>query len=460
MKKPSSIHFVMCVTALLLPVWNRSTVTFGNVYSLDTAGITVKIAEEDALIKISFEPVGRFEVKLNVHPENSGTPITIHVELAGTGPKTWPAEYLCVLDESGQTIPIRRNGIEWHRFDMTVPGVRRSYMIRAVPPDDVELWPKLSTENERIASDPETGITVSISKWYGGRKGALSIRFDDSHPTHLSKVIPLLDEFGFSGTFMINPGNAAFQNYEPEWEACARTGRHEFANHTLHHRGAKTEEEIEREIGKVSEYIWSIFPHRSKLVAFNRGGGTTWITRKPFIYYLRKYHLFHVTGSLGMDDVYGNRIAALRRHMVRHIERAGWCRIHFHSIGAGLATSEDNFLAAMQLIEEHESQIWIAGLANVYKYNQERNTARLAIVRRSSDYIELELSCGSAVELYDHPLTLQADLPHNWPAEKVCLMQDDKNPVSIADYVSEPGRNVVRWNVPPVNGRYTLCKNP
>jgi len=450
----------MCVTALLLLVWDRPTVIFASVYSLDTAGIKVKIPEEEALTKISFDPVGRFEVKLNVYPESSDGPITIHVELAGTGPKTWPAEYLCVLDESGQTIPIRRNGIEWHRFDMEVSGARRSYIIRAAPPEDVEPEPKLSIETERTATDPETGVTVSICKWYGGRKGALSIRFDDSHPTHLSKVIPLLDEFGFKGTFMINPGNADFQNHRLEWEACARTERHEFANHTLHHRGAKTEEEIDREIGKVSEYIQSIFPQRSKLVAFNRGGGTSWITRKPFVYHLRKYHLFHVTGSLGMDDVYGNRIAALNRHLTKHIERAGWCRIHFHSIGAGQATSEDNFLAAMQLIKTHEAKLWIAGLADVYKYNQEQNTAKLAIVRRSADFVELELSCGTAVELYDQPLTLQADLPHNWPANKVRIIKNNTDTVPITESVSEQDRNIVRWNVQPVNGRYTLRKNP
>ena len=460
MKRPVNIHLFMFVTALLLPVWSRSTVTFSGVFSLETDGIKVKIAEEGGLTKISFEPLRRFEVKLNVHPENSDGPITIHVELDETGPKTWPAEYLCVLDESGQTIPIHRNGIEWHRFDMEVPGARRSYIIRAVPPDDVEPGPKMSTETERIASDPETGITVSICRWYGGRQGALSIRFDDSHPTHLSQVFPLLDEFGFRGTFMINPGNAAFRNHRPEWEACARTGRHEFANHTLHHRGADSEEAIEREIGKVSEYIRAIFPQRSKLLAFNRGGGTSWTTRKPFVYHLRKYHLFHVTGSLGMDDVYGNRITALSQHLTKHIERAGWCRIHFHSIGAGLGTSEDNFLAAMQLIKTHEAQLWIAGLADAYKYLQERNTARLAIVRRSTDYIELEFSCGTAVELYDQPLTLQADLPNDWPANKVRIIKDNKDTMPIAESVLEQGRNVIRWHVPPVSGRYTLRKNP
>jgi hypothetical protein len=158
-----------------------------------------------------------------------------------------------------------------------------------------------------------------------------------------------------------------------------------------------------------------------------------------------------------MDDVYGNRTEALRRHLIKHIERAGWCRIHFHSIGAGLATSEDNFLAAMQLIKKHESQIWIAGLADVYKYSQERNTAKLAIIRRSSDFVELELSCGTAMELYDHPLTLQAELPYHWPANKVCIIKDT---VPITKSASEQDRNVVRWHVPPVTGRYTLRKNP
>lgn len=425
------------------------------VTQVETAGIKARIAGGENLARLFLEPIRRFEVRIDVHPAGHLGLIPVQVELAKTGRTAWPAEELCVVDETGKAVPIRRNGIQWHQFDMTVPGVRRSYLVRAVPPDDTKPGRKLPTESERIASDSATGIFASICKWYGGRDAALSIRFDDSHPTHLSQAIPILREFGIRTTFMINPGNPDFQEHREEWEVCARTGEHEFANHTLHHRGAATEEGIECELGEVSKYIWTLFPQRSKLVALNRGGGTVWVTKKPFSHYLRKYHLFHVSGSLGMDDVYGNRIAAFERHLVSHIQRGGWCKTHFHSIGQGLATSEENFIAEMRLVKKYEPQLWLAGLADIYKYQAERKAAKLALIALSPDCVEVQLSCGTDPGLYDQRLTIQVELPHDWSPARIRVMHEDEEPV-IFRVVSGPERNLIRWHVPPVNSRYVL----
>ena len=43
-------------------------------------------------------------------------------------------------------------------------------------------------------------LRLSVAKWRDGRAAALSIRFDDSHPTHLAKAVPILREYGFRGT--------------------------------------------------------------------------------------------------------------------------------------------------------------------------------------------------------------------------------------------------------------------
>lgn len=94
----------------------------------------------------------------------------------------------------------------------------------------------------------------------------------------------------------------------------ARRGDQELANHTMHHRGAIGDEEMEAEIGEAAKAIWTLQPGKSKLMAQNLGGGTVWETTRTLRYYLEKYHLFDASaGSLGMDDVYGNRAAAFRQ---------------------------------------------------------------------------------------------------------------------------------------------------
>ena len=80
-----------------------------------------------------------------------------------------------------------------------------------------------------------------------------------------------------------------------------KQGDMELANHSAHHRGAKGDEDMDREIGTATEAIWKLTPGRSKLMALNLGGGTRWETTRTLRHYLDKYHQFDASsGSLGM----------------------------------------------------------------------------------------------------------------------------------------------------------------
>ena len=300
---------------------------------------------------------------------------------------------------------------------ITVPPERSTFLVRAVTPAGVR--PEFRPETECEATDPKTGLSATISKWYNGRRAALSIRFDDSHPTHLGKAIPLLNEYGFRGTFMVNPAGhppdsrrrSAFEDQRDEWEAVARRGDHEFANHTMNHRGAGDDKSMEHEIGEASKAIWKLFPKRSKLAALNLGGGTQWVTTKTLGYYLDKYHLFDASAnSTGMDDTYGNRVATFRRLLEAHIKRGLWYKVHYHYIGKGLSSSEANFRAALDIAKEHKGKLWIAGMADIHKYQTERRRTQLAIENNGPSCVSLQLSCSTTPELYDQPLTIEVKL--------------------------------------------------
>jgi hypothetical protein len=258
---------------------------------------------------------------------------------------------------------------------------------------------------------------------------------------------------------MINPGGDGDVENRAAWEAVAGRGDQEFANHTLNHRGADGDEEMEREIGEASEYCWSIFPRRSKLLALNLGGGTFWETSRPLSYYLEKYHLFPVSGSLGMDDVYGDRVPALRRHIERHIERGLWCRVHYHSIGPGLAASDENFRAAMEVVEEHRPQLWIAGMADIHKYQTERKAAKLSLRPLSANRLALRLSCATDPSLFDQPLTIELMSPPAGASEKLTVRNEASQPLTLR-HASHAERAVIRFDVPPVAASYTIETTP
>ena len=431
----------------------------------EVAGVKIRLVDHDGMATFSADLIEKHELRINVDPRGPREPLILHVELPISGRNTWPAADVEVLDSNGQAISVRRPGIEWHELSISVPAVRGTYLVHAVDPPEGRA--RLPSEEERHATDPTTGLIARIAKWHDGRRAALSIRFDDSHPTHLAVAIPLLRQYGFKGTFMVNPGGpdplnprrrSAFHDHRGEWEACARRGDQEFANHTMHHRGALGDEAMEREIGDAAKAIWDLFPGKSRLLALNLGGGTQWETTKTLRYYLDKYHLFDASaGSLGMDDVYGNRVDAFRRHLERHIERAGWCRIHFHDVGEGHGSSEANFRAALDVAKEHQSDLWIAGMADVYKYQTERLGATLALESIGPRRAALALRCSTDPALYDQPLTIDVKIPASW-APKPVAVTDSRAKAIDARRVPTSDGVVLRFSVPPTNAEYTIAR--
>lgn len=423
----------------------------------DLGGVLIKLEDVASPASVSAQLVQPFRIQLAVDPKGETAPLAIRVELPISGPRAWPAADVEVRDAQGQALLVRRAGIEWHKLSFQVPAAAREYIVQAVPP--AEEQPKLPSERERLIQDAATGLRVGIAKWHDARKAALSLRFDDSHPTHLTKVLPILSEYGFLGTFMINPGanepgsrrRSAFQERLAEWEAVARQGDHELANHSAHHRGAKGDAEMEAEIAEAAQAIWKLTPGRSPLLALNLGGGTWWETTRTLRHYLDKYHHFDASqNSTGMDDTYGNRVANFRRILEQHIERGLWCRIHFHAIGEGLNSSEANFRAAMDVAREHQADLWIAGMADIHKYQTERNAAKLTLLESDHQRLAFQLACLTDAALYDKPLTLEILVPPAVDAGRLKLRDGGGGALPVRRFPGEAG-TALRFELPPRN---------
>ena len=199
----------------------------------------------------------------------------------------------------------------------------------------------------------------------------------------------------------------------PNGKPVARQGDQEFANHSAHHRGAIGDEDMEAEIGDAAKAIWKLFPGKSKLMALNLGGGTRWETTRTLRYYLDKYHLFDASRKLDRAWTTRTAIAStnFRSMLEQHIERGLWYRIHYHYIGEGLSSSEANFRAVLDIAKEHEAALWIAGMADIHKYQTERNGSSLALVSSEPRRLAFRLSCLTDPELYDQPLTIEVMTP-------------------------------------------------
>ncbi len=448
------------ISLLLLPIFGL--LALDPAMAVDLDGIKVNWLHYSGPAKLSVKATGKHKLTIDVDPQTERKRQAFQVEFPIAGPNAWPIADLEVLDSRRRPVPVRRGGIEWHKLSIMVPPERNTFFVHAIDPTGDR--PQIRPERQRHATDPKTGLSAAICKWYGGRRTALSIRFDDSHPTHLNKVIPMLNEYGFRGTFMVNPGGhppnsrrrSAFESHRAEWEAVARRGNHEFANHTMNHWGAQNDDSMEHEIGDSAAILWGMFPNKSKLLALNLGGGTEWVTTRTLRYYLDKYHLFDASSnSTGMDDVYGNRIAKLRQMLEASIHSGVRCKIHYHAIGNGFGTSEANFRAAMGIIKERQDELWIAGMADIHKYEVERLGASLSIENKSQRRVRLKLACTTKPELYDQLLTVDVTLPESWEPNNVVITDRNANQIG-ARIIATSDSVVLRFDAEPTDAKYTF----
>ena len=95
----------------------------------------------------------------------------------------------------------------------------------------------------RSTLEAQVGIEAEVLPWPSASKAAVSITFDDAYISHVRRAMPLLESYGFRGTFFLIVDKlfrrGIYTNVRPsapisEWQAAAARG-HEMASHTVSH---------------------------------------------------------------------------------------------------------------------------------------------------------------------------------------------------------------------------------
>ena len=286
-----------------------------------------------------------------------------------------------------------------------------------------------------------------VLKFRDGKLGAYAMQFDDSRPSQANIIIPHLNWRGLVATFFVNPGNKNYKNTAYTWEVICPKFGHELANHTMHHRGAKDYEEAEYEIGECSRHIWKIQPRRSKLLLFQRGGGTTWgITEEEMEELMSKYFLFRRPSMGSMRDDSGTGFK-MPSYPQRAMDKKAAIFVHFHGIGDGnLSVTEKYFVELLDYLVANRDKLWIGTASEIYKYQREYeafSSVSVTDAQKDSfrvvvecDEAEVELFSSSFVDLYDEPLTVRNEVPKEWSA-----------------FFVEQGREVRSYSVVEVDGK-------
>lgn len=278
-----------------------------------------------------------------------------------------------------------------------------------------------------VAGDPINRLP-KIAKWYENRQAAVSFRFDDSLDSQVKIVIPILNDYGFKGTFMVNPGTKRFNRNREFWLGEIPKTGHILGNHTMHHKGARNLEEADYEIGETARLLWDLYPNRSKLMVFASGGGEKWggryweETGKEFTDIPKNYYLIDLYDGTHPAVEAGSKDSAssLYSYVNKAIENSSHQPFVFHNVGYvsfkdrikslvygySLSFPTEEFRKFLDSITTREEILWIAPVVDVLKYETEFNSSRLEILSRNNGKITAHLEIGTDPDLFDQKLTI------------------------------------------------------
>jgi hypothetical protein len=261
----------------------------------------------------------------------------------------------------------------------------------------------------------DTGETV-VAKWKDNKKGAYTLRFDDSMWSHRDHAVPNLIKRGLVGSFFINPATERYGYGIDTWESLvSRTGI-ELCPHTMNHLGAADLAEAEYEIGQAFNIVWALNPQdKSKLYPFSRGGGTTWPSG-----YVEVVQNKYPVANYGEDAIrYEGKDD--RNELIDFARKAmkdnAWHIVLTHGTGPNLewlGFEVTNFETLLDYLASVKEELWIGTTGDIYKYVTERKTAKVQVLEVNNDKIRINLTSEVDPELYDYPLTLITEVPSNW----------------------------------------------
>ena len=307
------------------------------------------------------------------------------------------------------------------------------------------------------------GETV-IYKWKYNRKTAYSLCADDSSSFHLEYMIPEMKKYNFVGTFWVNPGCETWKSRIDEWLDAVAYGN-DLANHTMHHRGAKTYEEAEYEISAAASIIREAAPNHT-LLLFQRGGATVWDISEMAIAEILAKNVCIDSRGKGLeqpgtydspyyrdgDKTYSVSVETSASYPDLALTENRWHMCKLHHVGPGatnLPMTLEAFVALLQAMDKRRHLIWVDTHTNIHKYVVERDAAELLIKKTTDEYIIIGLTTGLNIWMYNYPLMLETKVPSSW---KKCTINhnnsiqliDVKNNIVIYEALPDRGDIVIK----------------
>jgi peptidoglycan/xylan/chitin deacetylase (PgdA/CDA1 family) len=346
---------------------------------------------------------------------------------------------------------------------------------------------------------------LRITNYADDKKGAFCFTFDDGLKSQFDYAKPILDQYGFKGTFYVLPPYLAEENGQtiwrygtwPEFQTLASEG-HEIGSHTLHHLDLTSIPwgNIYKDSTLLYELYWSKdsidqrIPN-SKCISFNYPYTThnSVVDSATKMYYENGRALGQTPNN---SNLYGNEWYGLNADIVsfslprlsldddldelysfidstqNSIDNKKWGMIIIHDvvpfkqIDSLLNLPEEDgppyepvstewltwlceFLSSRSL----NNDVWVETVGNITRYIKERENSSYQIMSSISSSIEINLTTDNLDNtIYNYPLSAYVNIPDDW--NYVRTEQNGKVD-TLTTTLTDSGR-VVLSKVSPNNG--------
>ena len=242
---------------------------------------------------------------------------------------------------------------------------------------------------------------VRIARFRGDRKAAISFTFDDAMADHVALAVPLLEEFGYRGTFYLVTGwikrdakadpvpesagkdrpADARPSWE-EWKELAARG-HEIGNHSTTHAkltDVKGEAALEQEIIASERLIAEKIGRAPLSFSYPYCASNPQIKAMT----LRCHAL-----DRGRFPGYGDKdftAAGVNHYIDEAIEKGMWHVALVHGV-----CRADEWRKHLAWVKEREGNLWVGTYADVGRYVRERDAATLEVVSRAASSVTFTL---------------------------------------------------------------------
>ena len=283
-----------------------------------------------------------------------------------------------------------------------------------------------------------------IATWHNFSKAAITYSFDDGTPNQIPVAVPLLNKYGFHGTFNLI---TSWVKDWSEWKNVAQKG-HEIASHTVTHANfgqtpedkqeielAKSKDTIEMMIGK--ECITMVYPYcvrgNDQIVArhYISARGCSGQIGAP-----TPENMFDITSRVVGTESDMQTADNFNNWVADATAKNGWCVFLIHALdgdGGYSPIQSSEFEAHLKYVKQQGMTYWVGTFAEISKYIIERNALTIN-ARQDNDFFEITIGCTAQSQLtkFDQPVTIKRRLPEGCTTARI-VRNNSEVPSVIAD---------------------------